>query len=212
MFRSKCWCMIGAKCTFQCFKIERRFNLGAWVYIQAAAIRVPGAVTATAASVLSTRFTRRLGQRTRLGWVPHSMLKGMSAGGCYDHSTSVCNHNAKQGYESLWKCFWHSKCAWHNFLIACVAVDFFFLRAGILSSTWVIHGYRKGYYSLRCALCTVHCYNLPWISASPDCEVSCCLPHLSIAAFQTGLMAFLVASLAFVFSSIQKRGEIEEVT
>lgn len=51
---------------------------------------------------------------------------------------------------------------------------------------------------LRCALCTVHCYNLPWISAGPGCEVACCLPHLSIAAFQTGLMTLLVASLAFV--------------
>lgn len=49
-----------------------------------------------------------------------------------------------------------------------------------------------------------HCYNLPWASASPGCEVACCLPHLLIAAFQKGLMTLLVASLAFVFASIQK--------
>lgn len=44
-----------------------------------------------------------------------------------------------------------------------------------------------------------HCCNLPWASASPGCEVACCFPHLLIAAFQKGLMALLVASLAFVF-------------
>lgn len=167
------------------------------------------AVIVTPAPVSHADFTQVLA-KTHPSWLPLCALhiKEMSTGGCCACSTRVmvCNHFKKQCYESLWESFWRSTCAWIMFEL-CVW-QWLFLRGKdsviYRSFLWI----SERLLFLKSTSHAAPCYNPPWISADPSCEVAHCLLHLSIAAFQMGLMTLLMVTLAFVFLFYTDKGRV----